>query len=70
VARRLGDTTECTRDRGGERLSGLIRRVFRQVALWWIEGTCRAHLQQKVRASNERSVAIPQSKFSLIIVPA
>jgi hypothetical protein len=45
--RRWWNPLECTRDLGGERLSGLKGRDLRWNALQWGEGTCRAHLQYK-----------------------
>ena len=51
--RRWENPLECTRDLGGERLSGLKGRDLRWNALQWGEGTYRAHLQQKDRASSE-----------------
>jgi hypothetical protein len=58
-----GGPPECTRDLGGETLSGLKGRDLRRNALKWGEGIYRAHLQQKDRASLEGQVAIPQSKL-------
>jgi hypothetical protein len=43
--RRWDSHLECTRDLGGERLSGLKGRHLRWNALQWGEGTCRVHLQ-------------------------
>ena len=51
--RRLGDPPEYTRDLGSERFSGLKERDLRYNALHGGEGTCRAHFQQKGRASSE-----------------
>lgn len=48
-----GDPPECTRDLGGERLSGLIGRDLRGNDGQWGEGTYRAYLHQEERASNE-----------------
>jgi hypothetical protein len=39
-----GGTLECTRELGGERLSGLKGRDFRWNALQQGEGACRVHL--------------------------
>jgi hypothetical protein len=44
---------ECTRDLEGERHSGLKEKDLRRNALHWEEGTCRAQLQQKNKASSE-----------------
>jgi hypothetical protein len=58
-----GDPPECTRDLVGERLSGIKKMDLRGDGLHWGEETCRVHLQQKVRASSEEWVAIPQSQL-------
>ena len=46
-----GKAPECIRDLGGEKLSGFNGRDLRGNALHWREETCKAHLQQKDRAS-------------------
>jgi hypothetical protein len=42
-----GNPSECTRDLGGEILSGVKGKDPRRNALQWAEGTCRVYLQQK-----------------------
>ena len=54
-----GDPPECTRDLGDERLLGLQKRDLRWNSLHRGEGTCRAHLHQKDRASSERGGCHP-----------
>jgi len=49
----MDDPPECTRDPGGERLSGYKGRDPRQNVLQRGEGTFRTHLQQEGRASSE-----------------
>lgn len=56
------DPPECTRETW-EVKDSQDSKDLRQNALYWGEGTCKAHLQQKVRASSEEWVAIPQSKL-------
>jgi len=54
---------ECTRDLRSERLTALKGRGLRWNVLLWGEGTCRAHFQQKDRASNEeRTVLLSHSQ--------
>jgi hypothetical protein len=62
--RRWRDLPECTRDLGGKTLSGLIGRDLRWNALQWGEKTCRAHLQQKDKASSEEQGWHPTVKNS------
>jgi hypothetical protein len=57
-----GDPPEYTGDVGSERLSGLKERDLRWNALQWEEGTYRAHLQQKDRASSEGWGCYPNIK--------
>ena len=56
-------------DLGSERLSVLKGRDLWWNALQWGEETCRAHLQQKVRASSGGWSCHPTVKTLTIIVP-
>ena len=60
--RKSGDPLKCTRDLGGERLSGRKGRDFGWSTVQWGGETCRVHLQWKDRTSSGGIVLPSQSQ--------
>ena len=64
--RRLVYPPECTRDLGGERLSGLKERNLRLNVLQWGEGACREPTSSRKTGHQVRDgLAIPQKQWFL-----